>query len=165
MANDAAGKTEKGRTMCIWPETNPEGTKWYARWSDEDEAKKVIGWSRGEAIYNCVGNVGTAIVWDEEVIRQRQEKAMRREERKPPAPMPAATPAKSVEIQPEADFLETAPAEPILAAAVKKKTFGEQKRQTESARVASCRVASEKHNAVDDESMELGAQPVGTAEE
>jgi Flagellar biosynthesis protein, FliO len=128
MATDSASKIEKGRTMCIWPETSPEGMKWYARWSDEDEAKKVLGWSRGEAIYNCVGNIDTAIVWDEEVIRQRQEKGMRREERQAPAPLPV----KSIESQLEADLLKTAAAEPILTPAVTTRLSGNktQRQQT-----------------------------------
>jgi hypothetical protein len=69
-----ARKTEKGRAMLLWPETGPEGKWWYARWSDEPAAKKIIGRSCRDAIHNCVGNVETAIVWDEEVIaHQKQE--------------------------------------------------------------------------------------------
>jgi hypothetical protein len=79
---NALNKTEKGRTMCLWPETGPEGKWWYARWSDEDAAKKVIGRTYQDAIQNCVANVETAIVWDENLIQQRDEQVLQPEESK-----------------------------------------------------------------------------------
>jgi hypothetical protein len=68
--------------MLLWPETGPQGKWWYSRWSDEDAAKKVIGRSPREAINNCLENMEAAIVWDEELIRQRQEQASQPDETK-----------------------------------------------------------------------------------
>jgi hypothetical protein len=70
--------------MCLWPENGPEGKWWYARWSDEDAAKKVIGRSCGEAIHNCLTNVEAAVVWDEEVIHERAQRVSAFPESKSP---------------------------------------------------------------------------------
>ncbi len=87
--------------MCLWPETGPDGRQWYARWFDEDGAKKVSGQSRGEAISNCVGDVEAAIVWDEAVIHQRHEAAW-------PEQMNTPSPMKTAASHSEVNFLEAA---------------------------------------------------------